>query len=194
MEPLLIQIPEVIEAPRLVLRAPRAGEAAEINRAVHESFKELHEWMPWAKAPPTVDDTEIYSRQAQAKFILRQMFDYRIYLKDGDVFAGNMGMFNINWSIPSCEIGYWLRSSLCGKGYMTEAVVALTGMAMNVLKANRVEIRCDANNARSRGVAERAGYVLEGVLKNDSHTPAGELRSTCVFAVTPKEWAIRALE
>ena len=42
------------------------------------------------------------------------------------------------------EIGYWLRKSRWGSGYMIEATNAVSDFAMNMLKANRVEIRCDA--------------------------------------------------
>jgi ribosomal-protein-serine acetyltransferase len=45
-----------------------------------------------------------------------------------------------------------------------------------------VEIRMDAGNERSWRVAERAGFRLEGVLRGDSLTPAGELRDTRVYA------------
>ena len=84
-----------------------------------------------------------------------------------------MSLFNIEWSIPKFEIGYWLRTTLIGKGYMTEAVVALTKMAKETLKANRIEIRCDERNVRSRRVAERAGYRLEGILAmTRTHHPA----------------------
>jgi len=186
MDPLLIHVPEVIETPRLILRAPRPGDAAEIHRGVQESFKELHEWMTWAKVPPTLEEVEIYSRQAQAKFILRQMFDYRVFLKHDAAYTGNVSLFNINWSIPSFEIGYWLRSSFSGNAFMTESGIALMGLAMNELKGYRVEIRCDENNARSRCVAERAGLKMEAILRNDTQTPAGKLRSTCIFAKTPE--------
>jgi RimJ/RimL family protein N-acetyltransferase len=158
------------------------ADAAEVNRSVRESFNELHAWMVWAKTEPTPEQTEMFLRQAVADFVLRRAFHFNMYLREGNSFAGGISLFNINWSIPSFEIGYWLRTPLCGKGYMTEAVVALAKMAMEELKANRVEIRCDVNNLRSRKVAEMAGFRLEGVLKNDARTPAGDLRSTCVYS------------
>ena len=65
---------------------------------------------------------------------------------------------------------------------MAEAVQALTRFAFDRLEARRVEIRMDAGNERSWRVAERAGFRLEGVLRGDSLTPAGELRDTRVYA------------
>ena len=143
----------------------------------------LHEWMPWAKDRPSLEDTEIFSRECQANFVLRKVLNYRAYLKSDDTFAGCLSLFNIDWTIPKFEIGYWLRTRLVGQGYMTEAAGALAIMAIGTLKANRVEIRCDEKNVRSRKVAERLGFQFEGILRNDSRTPAGELRSTCVYAI-----------
>ncbi|HWE01723.1 MAG TPA: GNAT family N-acetyltransferase [Tepidisphaeraceae bacterium] len=183
MEPILIDVPEVLETPRLILRAPRSGDAIEMNRGVHDSFAELHAWMNWAAEPPSLEATELFSRQSAASFLSRTALNYRIFVSADQVFAGCLSLFNIDWSIPKFEIGYWLRSSLCGNGLMTEAVIALAKMAKVKCDANRVEIRCDEKNIRSRRVAERAGFRLEGILANDSRDPAGNLRNTCVYAV-----------
>jgi RimJ/RimL family protein N-acetyltransferase len=45
-----------------------------------------------------------------------------------------------------------------------------------------VEIRCDPNNVKSRAVAERLNYTLEGILRNDDRGVDGSLRDTCMFA------------
>ena len=88
----------------------------------------------------------------------------------------------MDWSIPKFEIGYWCRAGFQGCGYVTEAVQAVTEAAFRILKANRVEIRCDARNLRSRRVAERAGYHLDARLKNDVVARDGDLRTTLIFS------------
>ena len=45
-----------------------------------------------------------------------------------------------------------------------------------------MEIRTDDGNSASWKVAERAGFTLEALLRGDSLTPAGEVRSTRVYA------------
>lgn len=86
--------------------------------------------------------------------------------------------------MPRGEIGYWCTTDKVGNGYITETVVAMTEFAWT-LGLVRVELRCDARNLRSRAVAERAGYTLEGVLRNDCRTPQGALRTTHLFARIP---------
>jgi RimJ/RimL family protein N-acetyltransferase len=83
--------------------------------------------------------------------------------------------------VPRGEIGYWLATNQTKNGYAIEAVNALTTNAW-VLGLARVEIRCDVLNGRSRSVAERASYPLEGILKNECRNPQRALRDTCVYA------------
>ena len=39
---------------------------------------------------------------------------------------------------------------------------------------------------------QRAGFVREGLLRNDSKTPRGEVRDTLVYALTPADPRPRA--
>jgi ribosomal-protein-serine acetyltransferase len=90
-----------------------------------------------------------------------------------------------SWEIPSFEIGYWLRRSAEGHGYMSEAARLLTDFVLNDLKANRVEIQCDERNTHSANVARRLGYVQEGRLRNEVQAPDGAVRNTLIFSRVP---------
>ena len=94
---------------------------------------------------------------------------------------GSSGLHNIDWAVPRFEIGYWIRTSLSGQGYITEAVNAITDFAFDVLGAQRLEIRCDARNERSAAVARRAGYTLEVRMRCQARGVDGSLRDTLVF-------------
>jgi len=84
--------------------------------------------------------------------------------------------------VPSFETGYWVRSSRARRGYVTEAVRAISDAAFATLGAARVEIRCHDRNERSWRVAERAGFTLEGVLRSERRHLDGSLRDTRVYA------------
>jgi RimJ/RimL family protein N-acetyltransferase len=184
-EPLLIDLPEQIETERLILRPPRVGEGAVVNAGIRESLAELAPWMPWAKQAPTVDDTEANLRKAIAQTLTRADIRIHLHLKTDGTFVGGSGFHRIDWSVPKVEIGYWIRTSMAGRGYVTEAVTAMTRFAIDALKVARVEIRTDEKNLRSRRVAERAGFEHEGTLRNESRE-SGELRSTAIYSVIPR--------
>jgi RimJ/RimL family protein N-acetyltransferase len=92
------------------------------------------------------------------------------------------GLHRIDWQAGNFMIGYWVRTKFMGQGFVTEAVNGITDFAFKHLHANRVEIRCDAQNIRSAAVAKRCGYLLEGILRHDSVDVTGELRSTMIFS------------
>ena len=189
MEPILLDLPSELRTERLVLRPPRAGDGALVNEAVLESAADLAAWMPWAVPTPKVEDTEKWCREAAAKWLKREEIHFSLYLLDGGICVGACGMHHITWNVPLAEIGYWLRTPYSGKGLMTEAVNALTALALETLKVQRVEIRCDEHNARSAAVSERTGYRLDGILRNNSRDPAGVLRSTRVYSRLPADRA-----
>jgi len=182
MEPILLDIPMPIVTERLVIREPRVGEGAVVNAAVVETFAALHQWMPWAKELPTVEDTEKFTRESVAKFTLRQDFTLRLWDRAQARFIGCIGLHPQGWAPRVFEIGYWIRTSEAGKGLMSEAAIALADYAFNTFKADRVFIRCDERNVASARVAEKAGFQLEGILRNDSLDTAGGLRSTRLYA------------
>jgi ribosomal-protein-serine acetyltransferase len=184
MKPILLEFPHQIETERLLLRLPKPGDGKEVNEAIRSSIKELQPWMPFAQSIPEVEETESNIREAHAKFIIREDLRFLIYHKEEGYFIGSTGLHRMDWDVPKCEIGYWIKTSESKKGYVTEAILALTQFAFHELDMKRVEIQCDSRNERSRKVAERVGFGLEGILKNDDKGLDGSLRDTCIFART----------
>ena len=72
MEPLMIDVPARIEAPRLILRCPTSADATAQNEAVCESLAALRPYMPWAQAAPTLAQSEAECRRMHARFLLRE--------------------------------------------------------------------------------------------------------------------------
>lgn len=180
--PILLDIPDHFETERLLLRIPRPGDSLSMNDAIRDSLDNLKPWMPWAQTLPPVEETETLLRKAGAHFILREQFWWLLFRKSDGYFVGSSSLHHVDWSVPSFEIGYWVRANLEGQGYVTEAVNGLTNFCFNVLAAERIEIRCDALNQRSAAVARRAGYTQEAHLRHDSWAMNGDPRDTFVFA------------
>ncbi len=184
MEPIFLEFPNSFETERLTIRAPRPGDGIVINQAIIESLAELQPWMPWAATAPTLEESEKLAREGWLKFQAREDLLLFLFLKGTNTFVGGSGLHRMDWKVPKFEIGYWCRTSLQGKGYITEAVEGITAFAFNILKAHRVEIRCDELNFRSRKIPERLGFNLEGRLVNEALNLKGALRNTLIFAKT----------
>ncbi|CAN5567151.1 GNAT family N-acetyltransferase [soil metagenome] len=187
MAPILKDFPNSFETERLLIRSPAPGDGAELFAAIRDSFDELEPWMPWVHHHRTLDGSEKSARRGWVEFVERKDLRMHLFLKGTKTLVGSSGLHRIEWSIPQFEIGYWLRTSFTGHGYMTEAVRGIAAFAFDELGAKRVEIKCDSTNAKSLRVAERCGFRLEGELRNNEKSPSGELRDTLVYSMLPNE-------
>jgi RimJ/RimL family protein N-acetyltransferase len=185
-DPILVEVPERLDGERIVLLAPRAGTGAELAVVIGQSLSQLRPWMPWAQEAPTAESSEAVVRRMQADFIARRDLCFQIYARRPDGSPGRMlggtGLHRMDWAVRRFEIGYWIRPEVSGQGHVGEAVRLLTALAFDQLAARRVEIRCDARNLKSRAVAERGGFQLEGILRNEALGVDGRPRDTCVYA------------
>ena len=178
-------LPETFTTDRLLIRCPRPGDAGEVNSAIIESLPRLRPWFPWAQTAPSLSHTRAGLTLAQQKYRDRSDLRLLVFLRSSGVFVASSGLHRPDWSVPRFEIGYWARTGQEGQGYITEAVRGIAGFALDTLRANRLEIRCDARNARSIAVAERCGFVQEARLRHETRDVAGELRDTLIFARFP---------
>jgi RimJ/RimL family protein N-acetyltransferase len=185
IDPLLFDFPDHFETERLIIRAPRPGDGTAGNDAIRESIEELRPWMPWAQVAPLPSETETVYRRSASQWLTRENLNMLLIRKSDGMFVGGSGLHRIDWTVPKFEIGYWVRTSLQGQGYITEAVNGITDFAFTVLHARRIEIRCDARNTRSAAVAERAGYTLEARFHHDCRGVDGDLRDTLIYVKFP---------
>lgn len=183
MNQLLIDFPTEFTTQRLLIRMPRLGDGVAVYEALTASIPELKPWLPFAQREQTEQEVEINIREAYIKFLKRDDLRLLVFLKDTGQFVASSGLHKINWSIPKFEIGYWIDTRYSGHGYMTEAVQGISDFAIKELKAQRLEIRCDSRNLKSRAIPERLGFTLEGTLrKEDLSADTNELRDTCIYA------------
>jgi RimJ/RimL family protein N-acetyltransferase len=151
----LIPIFEELRGERVVVRPYLESDAQALFEAVAESRDHLRPWMPFADAHQTVDESRHWIIQQMAHWLLRDDLALSIWVQSTGRYLGATGLYPHDWEIGYFEIGYWLRTSAEGYGYVTEAVRLLTNYALDSLKANRLEIRCDELNTRSAAIPKR---------------------------------------
>lgn len=64
-------------------------------------------------------------------------------------------------------LGYWISETLWGRGIMPQAIKLITAYAFENLGLIRIQAGVLSNNPRSMRVLEKAGFTMEGVLKNN---------------------------
>lgn len=170
------------------LRLLRKAHAEALFELTDRNRPYLRRWLPW------VDDTR--SAKDTAKFIrggrdqLQQNDGFHAGIWYCGELVGVIGYHYWNWVGRKTEIGYWLAEPLQGKGIITRACRALLDYTFRILELNRVEIRTAASNARSRAVAERLGFLQEGVLREAEHPLEGP-EDQIVYGLLRKDWESR---
>jgi N-acetyltransferase len=88
------------------------------------------------------------------------------------------------------EIGWtWVAREWQRTAVNTEAKYLLLRHAFETLACNRVELKTDSLNAKSRAAILRIGAQQEGIFRNHMITASGRLRHTVYFSILDSEWS-----
>jgi RimJ/RimL family protein N-acetyltransferase len=152
---------------RVVHRPFEREDVPALREAIEQSRDHIRPWLPRADGHRSPEETHDLAAQQRAGWVRRDSFGCGVFRRADGRVLGGAGLHVRDWRARSFEIGYWLRAGETGHGYAREAVALLSRFAFDQLGANRVAIRCDAENEGSRRVAEAAGYALEGRHRRD---------------------------
>lgn len=167
-----MNFPEQIVSERIILKRPFPATfvlAESLYTVVDNSRETLREWLPWVDNTHSAENefTDYLINWCQKHWEDGNGYAYLIHDKQSDQILGAIDIFHVTETDKSGEIGYWLANEAVGKGIMQEAVRALEGTAFQ-LGLNRITIRNDTQNTKSVRVAQRAGYHLDGILRQDA--------------------------
>lgn len=185
----LIPLFEELRGERVVVRPYRQDDAQVLFEAVAESREHLRPWLPFADAHQTVEESRDWIIHQVANWLVREDFIVGIWEAATNRYLGGSGLHPRNWESRYFEIGYWIRASASGHGFITEAVKLLTDYAFKELAAQRIEIRCDERNLRSAAIPQRLGFAQEARLRNYDLAPDGTLRNVLIYSLVPEDRA-----
>lgn len=151
-----------------------------------ESLSRLAPWLAWVTPAPTDEESEESCRKAHGRFLLNEDLTVFFFARECGSLVGGGGLHDVDWDLVHFEVGYWGRSGHGGRGLITEGVRALCDHALEQLGASRVFLTTDERNMASWKLAERAGFELEGTIRNDRRDLQGALRNTRVYSRIPK--------
>lgn len=155
--------------PNLYLRILEERHSTAVFALIDRERAVLREWLPWVDLTKAEDDTRAFIRRSLDQFAANAGFVAGIW--EQERFAGTIGLHKIDWMNRHGEIGYWLGREFQGRGIATRACLAVTRHALAEMQLNRLEIRCDVTNHRSKAIPRRLGYTYEGIQRQggESH-------------------------
>ena len=154
--------------PRLVLRPFRRRDVSAIHDAVSASIEDLQQWLPWASRGYSRSVSQHFVRDSIAAWAEGRAFDFAVRRPEKpDRHLGNISVWYTSKQNAVGEIGYWIRSDETRHGICTEATAHVLGIAFDELKLHRVTLRIAVGNRGSERVAEKLGFLQEGILRDD---------------------------
>lgn len=181
---ILIDLPEIMESENLILQVPKQGFGKLMHHALIDGYDDYIKWLNFPTKKPSVTDVEIDCRKHHAEFILRTNIRYLIINKDNQIVGRcSFPPIQANWHIPQFGISYFIAKQHRNKGYATEATAKMIEIALQYLKAKKIEIYCDSENIASNKVPQKLGFNLEYITRGVWHRNDGKLANLKCYAL-----------
>lgn len=171
-----------LTAEALTLRPLAQSDAEDITEACQDI--ETQRWLPLPQ-PYTLASAEWFIgtfapglRTSGAGMVFA--------IESADGLAGVIDLKHVNWTTKVAEVGYWVAPWARGRGVASNATRALARWAMVEHGFQRVELYAATGNLASQRVAEKAGFVREGVARNAGHVHDGRV-DMVVFSLVPDD-------
>jgi ribosomal-protein-serine acetyltransferase len=148
----------------------------------------LHEWITVEAYEGSVETLKAYMKQRLLHFVNGEGYHLGIWYQE--VLVGILD-YRLNWRSRSVELGYWLGAATQGKGIVTQACHTMVRHAFEEHQVHKVVISCATDNPRSRAVAERLGFVQEGILRQADRLHDRYV-DTVFYGLLKDEWVARA--
>ena len=139
--------------------------AAELASLVQRNLPHLGAYLPSVTGLASTDTARAHLQAALEGARHGDILEWHVFL--GRTLCGAVRVRDIDPGDRKAKIGYFIGNDFGGRGVATSAVRAVLVYCFASLHLNRIELRCASTNGRSIRLAERLGFVREGVLRQD---------------------------
>jgi ribosomal-protein-alanine N-acetyltransferase len=166
--------PALVETQRLILRKPRREDAAAIF-ARYASDRDVTRLLGWARHE-SIEATHEFLEISDREWSRWPAGPYLVEAREDGALLGSTGLaFKDS---QRAETGYVLAKDAWGKGYATEALRAVVGIAREVGVVSLYAL-CHPENTPSSRVLEKCGFAHEGVVAQRCKFPNLGLDAPC---------------
>jgi len=143
----------------------------------------------WAATTRTADDAKIFLEKATSPETLARTLGGVIEFHGTAV--GALTLHGLDSPNKAAEFGYWLAEEAQGKGIVTRGCTALMATAFRERGVHRIVILAASDNVRSRAVAERLGFTMEGY-RREALLTGDRFCDGAVYSLLEHEWSATA--
>jgi RimJ/RimL family protein N-acetyltransferase len=152
-----------ITTPRLIIRPTKKEDAAGLYEAMDVSRRELAQWMPWgARISPEYAQNFAHYCEISWQKQHQNHYPFVIVLRETGTIIGAMGFNEYSQSDKGVfEIGYWISTAWHGKGFATEATLALSHYGFDALSPALLIICVQKGNDISMKIPHKLHYEFQ---------------------------------
>lgn len=125
---------------------------------------------------------EIDERRTQKKY-----FPFIVVDKEMNNFVAFFDLKNIDWSIPKTELGFYTDKNYAGGGITSKVLPLFLEYCFTNFKFKKIFLRTHESNKAAQALATKCGFELEGRIRKDYKTTAGELVDLLYFGLLSEE-------
>jgi ribosomal-protein-serine acetyltransferase len=173
----------------LLLRQISEDDTAELTAVIDRNRSYLREWLPWLDSSTGVHDTARFIGRSLEQAEDENGFTFGIVCNGA--LAGLIGQHYVDSLNRRTELGYWLDAAHQGRGLVTRSTARLTDYAFAKQDCNRVILHCAVGNIKSRAIAERLGFVQEGILR-EAEWLYNHYVDLVVYSMLKAHWVTRS--
>lgn len=124
----------------------------------------LRKWLPWLDNTKSVNDS--------VDFVTRAIDGYKnkdslvLSIKYENKIVGIISFNNIDLSLKTASIGYWIDFNYQGKGIISTSCRALVDYGFKVLGLYKIMISCAVENYKSQLIPQRLNFKKQEIIKN----------------------------
>lgn len=153
-----------LETERLTLRAFTLEDASDFERLI--APKEVTDGtLSFPHPVPEGWGIERINRMFE-RFVSGEHIEFAICTRDNSELIGAIGL-DITAKHKRGSLGYWLGVEFWGKGYATQAAIAVLNYGFGTLELHRIEAGHYPRNPASGRVLEKIGMQREGLMRGD---------------------------
>ena len=150
---------------RTILVPIEPADAADLWEAIESSRWHLERWLPWVPFNNTFEASRRYTEACAADWDAGRALRMAIRDRQNHQLLGVVGLDSCVHLHRACELGYWLRREVTGRGLMTEAAQASVDLAFQRIGFHRIRCAAATDNYPSLRVIARLGFRFEGIAR-----------------------------
>ncbi|MFO0660935.1 MAG: GNAT family protein [Polyangiaceae bacterium] len=170
-----------IVAPRTLLTPLDTADAPELWTSVESSRAYLEPWLPWVPFQTDPPSCMRFIEACMLDWDHGYALRFAIRERGSQAFLGVISLDMIQHLNLSCDMGYWLRKDVNGRGLMTEVATATAEWGFQSVGLHRIRVAAATDNHRSLSVIRRVGFRFEGIARHAEFV-AGRWLDHAIFA------------